>query len=176
MVRAEAYPEIPLPKVRKNSCAQGLSVYPAKNTGREVKMANKIVFSDGKGSVMTADGNVYNQFTGKQVHAAPRQHKRYRATVVVIRDDKVLLVRDRGRKDYSMPGCGFKKGESTIQAGIREVREELGELTIISAKRLRHCDFKGSRAKHKICQLIVEGEPRTRQHYELDAVLRSGGI
>ena len=67
---------------------------------------------------------------------------RYRATALIIRDNKVLLVRDIGRKAYSMPGGGFKPKESTIQAGTREVIEEL-RLKVISATRLRYCDLKG---------------------------------
>jgi len=85
-------------------------------------------------------------------------HKRYRATAVVIRDGKVLLVRDRGRHDFSLPGGGFKRGESTVQAGAREVYEELG-LKTLSAERLRRCDLVGRRAKHKVCLLEVSGEP-----------------
>jgi len=104
-------------------------------------------------------------------HLEHKQHKRYRATVVVIRDGKVLLVRDKGRHDFSLPGGGFKKGESTIQAGIREVGEELGGLEVISTERLRHCDLEGRRANHKVCQLIVSGEPHIRQHHELDKVV-----
>lgn len=94
--------------------------------------------------------------------------KRSRATVVIIRNNTLLLVRDRGRHHYSLPGGGFKHGETTIQAGIREVcHEELGGLTVLSAKRLRVCDFQGERAKHKVCQLEVEGNPYIKSK-ELD--------
>jgi len=81
-------------------------------------------------------------------------HKRYRATVVIIRDGKVLLVRDGGKHDYSMPGGGFNKHENTIQAGAREVWEELG-IKAESVLRLRHCDFHGQRSNHKVCQLMI---------------------
>lgn len=89
--------------------------------------------------------------------------KRYRATALIIKDSKILLVRDRHRNDYSMPGGGFKSDESTIQAGIREVFEEL-KLKTISAERLRFCDFKGERAIHKVCLLKVEGKPHIDRH------------
>lgn len=85
--------------------------------------------------------------------------KRYRATALVIKDGKILLVRDKGGHDYSMPGGAFKPKESTLQAGIREVGEEL-KLRVISAERLRYCDFEGQRAPHKVCLLKVEGTPR----------------
>ena len=93
---------------------------------------------------------------------------RHRATVVILRDGKVLLVRDRGRSDFSMPGGGFKSGESTIQAGIREVsQEELGGLTVESAERLRECDFDGRRARHKVIRLTVKGDPYIKQSKEI---------
>jgi len=100
-------------------------------------------------------------------------HEEYRATAVVMRDDKVLLVRDRGRHDFSMPGGGFKyRGESTVQAGIREVcDEELGGVRVLSAKRLRRCDLDGERAYHKVCQLVITGEPYINQPKELDKVI-----
>ena len=94
---------------------------------------------------------------------------RYRATALIIRDNKVLLVRDRGRKDYSMPGGGFKTKESTIQACVREVIEEL-RLKVISAKRLRYCDLKGKRANHKVCMLVVEGNAHMDRK-ELDSFI-----
>jgi ADP-ribose pyrophosphatase YjhB (NUDIX family) len=96
----------------------------------------------------------------------------YRATVVFLRSGKVLLVRDRGRSDFSLPGGGFKRGESTIQAGIREVcQEELEGLTVLSAERLRQCDFPGQRARHKVVRLVVDGEPRIRQHNEISEIV-----
>ncbi len=95
--------------------------------------------------------------------------KRIRATALVIRDDKILLVRDKHRHDYSMPGGGFKANESTIQAGIREVFEEL-RLRTVSAERLRYCDFDGQRARHKVCLLKVEGTPHIDEK-ELDGYI-----
>ncbi len=97
---------------------------------------------------------------------------RYRATVVILRDGKILLVRDRGRSDFSLPGGGFKRGESTIQAGIREAsREELGGVSVDSAERLRECDFDGQRARHKVVRLTVKGEPYVKQAKEIAEVV-----
>jgi ADP-ribose pyrophosphatase YjhB (NUDIX family) len=94
---------------------------------------------------------------------------RYRATALIIRNDKVLLVRDKGRHDYSMPGGGFKPRESTIQACIREVAEEL-RMKVISATRLRICDLEGQRAYHKVGLLVVDGEPHI-DNKELDGCI-----
>ena len=68
-----------------------------------------------------------------------------------------------------MPGGGFKPKESTIQAGVREVTEEL-RLKVISATRLRYCDLQGKRANHKVCMLVVEGNPHI-DHKELDSFI-----
>ena len=98
-------------------------------------------------------------------------HKRYRATVLATQDGKVLLVRDKGHRDFSMPGGGFKHGESTLQAGTRELGEEVGGLTIVSAERVRQCDLEGARAKHKVIRVEVQGHPHIRQHHEIDKVI-----
>jgi ADP-ribose pyrophosphatase YjhB (NUDIX family) len=98
--------------------------------------------------------------------------KRYRATVVIFRDDKVLLVRDKGRHDFSLPGGGFKYNETTIQAGIREVcGEETGGTKVLSAERLKYCDLDGKRAYHKVCLLTIEGEPYIKRPREIDKII-----
>jgi len=91
---------------------------------------------------------------------------RKRGTAVVIRDGKVLLVRDRGRHHFSLPGGAIKKGEPTVSAAARELYEELG-LKAIKVTRLRGCDFKGSVSEHKVCLIEASGEPHLRGH-ELD--------
>ena len=84
--------------------------------------------------------------------------KRFRATLLVIKDDHILLVLDKGEHNYSMPGGGFKKEDNgiTLAAGIREVYEET-RLKYIFAERLYYCDFEGERANHKVCLVKVVG-------------------
>ncbi|MDO8637313.1 MAG: NUDIX domain-containing protein, partial [Dehalococcoidia bacterium] len=94
---------------------------------------------------------------------------RYRATALIIRDGKILLVKDKGKPDYSMPGGRIEAKEQTLQTGIREVYEEL-KLRTIQATRLRYCDVIGKRANHKVCMLVVEGEPHIDRS-ELDSFL-----
>lgn len=91
---------------------------------------------------------------------------RQRGTAVVIRHGKVLLVRDRGRHRFSLPGGAVKPGEPTASAAARELYEELG-LKAVNVRRMRHCDFKGSASHHKVCLIEARGEPRLRGH-ELD--------
>ena len=94
--------------------------------------------------------------------------KRYRATAVVIQDGKILLVKDKHKDDWSMPGGGFKHHENTIKACIREVtKEEIGGLKVLSSERLRQCDFEGQRAKHKVALLTVKGTPYIKAKDEL---------
>lgn len=50
-----------------------------------------------------------------------------RVRVIIIKDNKVLLVKNRfGPGVFQFPGGGIKFQESVISAGIREIREELG--------------------------------------------------
>jgi len=91
---------------------------------------------------------------------------RKRVTVVVIRDGKVLLVRDKGVVSFSLPGGAIENGESIESAAARELYEEL-ELRSIKVTRLRGCDYKGSVNEHKVCRVEAEGEPHLRRQ-ELD--------
>lgn len=91
---------------------------------------------------------------------------RQRGTALVIRHGKVLLVRDKGRHKFSLPGGGIHKGEPTVRAAARELYEELG-LHAMSVKRMRECDFKGAVSVHKVCLIKANGEPNLRGH-ELD--------
>lgn len=93
-------------------------------------------------------------------------HLRSRGTAVVIRNGKVLLVRDRGKHRFSLPGGGIKGNEPAASAAGRELFEELG-LSPSKITRMRDCDFKGSASHHKVCLIEARGEPRLRGH-ELD--------
>jgi 8-oxo-dGTP pyrophosphatase MutT (NUDIX family) len=88
---------------------------------------------------------------------------RQRGTAVVFRHSRVLLVRDKGKRHFSLPGGGIKKGEPTLSAAARELYEELG-LSAVKITRLRECDFKGSMSLHKVCLVEVAGEPHLRGH------------
>jgi len=108
-------------------------------------------------------------------HSSSRHNhqKRYRASAVIIRDGKLLLVRDNGKPDFSLPGGGFEHKETTIQAGIREVAgEELGGVRVLSAERLpKHWDLDGERAYHKFVRLTIQGEPYIKRPKEIDKVI-----
>jgi len=91
---------------------------------------------------------------------------RKRGTAVVIRNGKLLLVRDKGKHHFSLPGGAAKKDEPSVSAAARELYEELG-LHIISVKRIPACDFKGSLSEHRVCLVEANGEPYLKGH-ELD--------
>lgn len=97
--------------------------------------------------------------------------KEVRATCLVIKNDKILLVLDKGGHDYSMPSGGFKQEDNgiTLAAGIREVYEET-RLKSIFAERLFYCDFEGERANHKVCLIKVEGDVQI-DHKELNGYI-----
>ena len=86
---------------------------------------------------------------------------RQRAVAVVIRRGKILLVRDRGKRQFSLPGGGIHKGEPIVSAAARELYEELG-LKAKNVKRLRNCDFRGAVSYHRVCLIEVGGRPRLR--------------
>jgi ADP-ribose pyrophosphatase YjhB (NUDIX family) len=91
---------------------------------------------------------------------------RQRGTAVIFRNGKVLLVRDKGKHKFSLPGGEINKGEPSVSAAAREIDEELG-LHANSVKRMYGCDFKGSRSEHKVCIIDTAREPHLRGH-ELD--------
>ncbi|MGI2336891.1 MAG: NUDIX domain-containing protein [Dehalogenimonas sp.] len=86
---------------------------------------------------------------------------RHRATALVFREGKVLLVKDRGVEFYSLPGGGIKHGERSIDAAARELYEETG-LKAHSAGRLRECDFTGS-AQHHVCLVKAHGDVKLKK-------------
>lgn len=50
----------------------------------------------------------------------------FRSVGVLIRDNKILVQRDKGGTDYALPGGHVKIGESSVDTLIREYKEETG--------------------------------------------------
>ena len=84
----------------------------------------------------------------------PRK-KRNRATALVLKQGRLLLVRERGAKHWSLPGGGMKKGEDPVTAAIRELDEET-KLVATSATYLFH--YESPSQHHHVCCLEAEGE------------------
>jgi 8-oxo-dGTP diphosphatase len=87
---------------------------------------------------------------------------RHRATAIIFREGKLLLVRDKGKHRYSLPGGAMNKGEPSVSAAGRELSEELG-LHVVEVKRLRDCDFKGGANQHHVCLVAVSGNPSIKE-------------
>jgi len=83
---------------------------------------------------------------------------RIRGTAVVIKNNLVLLVRDKGDKTYFLPGGGRNRNEPSMAAAIRELYEELG-MRALKAKRIVKCDFKGSFNWHKVTLIETNDKP-----------------
>ena len=81
--------------------------------------------------------------------------KRNRATALVLRNGRLLLVRERGAKHWSLPGGGMKKGEDPVTAATRELYEET-KLVATSATYLFHHESPSQH--HHVCCLEAEGK------------------
>ncbi len=83
------------------------------------------------------------------------RQKRNRATALVLRDGRLLLVRERGAKHWSLPGGGMKKGEDAVDAATRELYEET-KLVATTATYLFH--YESPSQHHHVCCLEAEGK------------------
>ncbi|MDE2780269.1 MAG: NUDIX domain-containing protein [Chloroflexota bacterium] len=81
--------------------------------------------------------------------------KRNRATALVMNGGRLLLVRERGAKRWSLPGGGMKKGEAPVTAACRELDEET-KLVATSATYLFH--YESPSQRHHVCLLETEGK------------------
>ena len=86
--------------------------------------------------------------------------KRPRATVIAEKDGKVLLIKERGAGQFSLPGGGIERGEYTMEAALRELREET-KLRPFKAERL--FDYEGTTQLHKVVFAQVRGEVRLQR-------------
>ena len=84
---------------------------------------------------------------------------RNRATVVAMSDHKVLLVRDKGHRRFSLPGGGVKHGEPSIATAARELYEETG----LNCSRIeRMFSYRGESNNHKVFLATPTGSPKLK--------------
>jgi len=92
---------------------------------------------------------------------------RDRATVLCVKDGKFLAVQEKGQTHFSLPGGGIHKGEASIVAALRELKEETG-LGAISITYLT--SFPGRRGLHKVFTVIPSEVNTKRQHSEISRI------
>ena len=80
---------------------------------------------------------------------------RNRATAIVTRGEKILLVRDRGRTTYALPGGGVEDGEPPDSAVARELLEET-KLRAVSVTHL--FTFGGKHNDHEVFRVEATGD------------------
>lgn len=86
--------------------------------------------------------------------------KRRRATVLAFNGKEYLLVRERGRNDYSLPGGGIEPGEPSLLAAVRELHDE----TRLKVSAIRYIgDLDGQRARHYVFYVEVYGNFRLQR-------------
>ncbi len=91
---------------------------------------------------------------------------RQRATAIVVRAGHVLLVRDRGRRSFALPGGGIDPSELPMSAVARELQEEttlaaahIAHMFTHSGKYNTHCVFRVD-AAGDVC---VEADPQVEE-------------
>ncbi len=84
---------------------------------------------------------------------------RDRATAVVWRNGLLLLVRDNGFHQFSLPGGGLQRGETADEAVSRELAEETG-LRAVSVKALPRCRTSDIFNTYLVFEVQAEGSLR----------------
>lgn len=89
---------------------------------------------------------------------------RIRATAVVIKDGKVLLIHRKNEKEfYVFPGGGVEEGETVEQAILRELMEETS-ITVRINKILEHKIYDDRTENYAYLCDYISGEPHLAEN------------
>ena len=81
------------------------------------------------------------------------------ASAIVVREKKLLVVRDKERKFWTLPGGKVEENESFLEALKREIREELPDLILTDIKTYREVlgITPHSKKKVRVITFLAEG-------------------
>lgn len=91
---------------------------------------------------------------------------------IVIKDERVLLVRHTYQQGWFLPGGGVRKGESFLQGAVRELKEECGIIAINPSFQNVHLNELRGAIDH-VAVFIVEsfdGQPTAADRKEIAEV------
>ena len=94
-----------------------------------------------------------------------RRKRRDRATALVVREGKVLLIRNKGRRRYALPGGPIEEREPGGDALARHLKEKTRLKVRSSYPLFKH---KGSESRHRVFRVDADGKVRIR-HKKLEA-------
>ena len=83
--------------------------------------------------------------------------KYVRATALVVRDGRLLLVRNKGERRYSLSGGRMRSKEAPTDAAIRQLAVKTG-LQSFNVERLAHCDTETANSRHHVVRMDVAGD------------------
>ena len=98
------------------------------------------------------------------MHEQRKPRIRCRATLIVMRNERLLLLREPADTEFSLPGGGVEDGEALSFAAARELREETGLTPSSIAYLFDHCEFFGCESDeywgqvHKVFRVEAGGE------------------
>ena len=95
-------------------------------------------------------------FTRHLRRRKPKSPKYTRATALIVRDGRLLLVRNKGERRYSLPGGRMRSKESPTDAAIRQVALKT-RLQPFDVERLPDCDTETANSRHYVVRMDVAG-------------------